>query len=453
MQQESDRPPTDSRPKWLHRHIHGLITFAARAYFRVTRAGVAAPATGPLLLVANHPNSLVDAALMAEAAQRPVRFLARAPLFQKRDIGWLVRSSGAIPVYRRQDAPELMGRNTEMFSAATEALRAGDAVGIFPEGLSHSAPALAPIKTGAARIALDAARLRGEVFPILPVGLTFRGGKDRFRSQALVLTGRPVRWDDLTGATSPDMDPVRELTGRIEASIDRITVNLESWDDFPLIEIAEAVHDSEFGKRRRSRNPVRWLARMRRTAQALARARSEHPDLYEPLARDLIRHSRMLGVVGLQPSDLSRVPRARVAVRWTLQNLIFFGFALPLALLGFAIFLVPTQLIRWIESRVTVPPDQLATARLLGGAAIFAGWILLIAAGLREWLGWRAALGALGLLPALGILNFRIRDRWRDAVQDLRRFLFLRGRRDLRTRLLERQKELAERIREFQREI
>jgi glycerol-3-phosphate O-acyltransferase / dihydroxyacetone phosphate acyltransferase len=437
---------------WLHGHLHRLIMFAARTYYDITVAGEAIPASGPVLLVANHPNALLDPALVAVAADRPMRFLARAPLFQHRSIGWLIRGSGAIPVYRRIDDPEQMARNEEMFVAAWEALAQGSAMGIFPEGLSHSEPSLAPLKTGAARVALGAARRLGRPFPILPVGITFRGGKERFRSEALVLVGRPVPWSDLvpTGRFAPEQ--VRSLTSRVEAGLSRVTVNLRSWEDFPVIEGAESIHHAEFG-RSRSPNPVRWLARMRRTADALERARERRAAEWEALARDIVRHMRVLEVLRLRPRDLHEVPRTAVALRWTLRNLFFFGIALPLGIVGTLIFYPPYWLVAWAEPRYDLPPDKRATYKVLGGAVAFGGWILLIAAGLRELMGWRPALWALALLPLLAILTLRIRDRWEDAVADLRRFLLLRGRQDLRTRLLERQKELADRIRTLQQKL
>lgn len=443
---------------WLHRHTHRVTTFAARTYYRISVAGSPVPRSGPVLLVANHPNSLLDPALVAIAADRPVRWLARAALFDLRSIGWLIRGSGAIPVLRREDplpeadASERVARNREMFAAAHEALLGGDAVGIFPEGLSHSAPSLAPLKTGAARIALGAAGVGAGTLPILPVGLTFRGGKERFRSEALLLVGRPIRWGELAGRGEEDPEAVRELTRRIHEGLSRVTVNLESWADFPIVEGAEAIHHAEYG-RGRSGNPVRWLARMRRTASILEAARTREGTVQEELARDILRHTRVLDTLGLEPADLHQVPRAAVAARWTLKNLVFFGLAAPLALVGAMIFFLPYRLVGWAEPRYKLPPDKRATYKVLGGATACGGWILALAALIRELLGWQPALIVLIVLPVLGILTLMIRDRWQEAASDLRRILLLKGRADLREKLLERQAELALRLRNLQREV
>src|SRR5688500_1078496 len=206
---------------WLLPALAGVSAFATKVYYRFAVAGADVPRTGPVLLVANHPNSLLDPAMVAAAARRPVRFLAKSSLFSHPAVGWLVRGAGAIPVYRQQDDPGQMRRNLEMFRAVHTALASGAAVGIFPEGISHNLPAIAPLKTGAARIALGAATLIGAPFPIVPMGLVVRD-KGTFRSAALAIIGAPVAWDDIAPLGIDGPEAVRALTARIDAAIREI---------------------------------------------------------------------------------------------------------------------------------------------------------------------------------------------------------------------------------------
>src|SRR5687768_18431466 len=127
---------------WLLPALAGVSGFATKVYYRFAVAGGDVPRSGPVLLVANHPNSLLDPAMVATAARRPVRFLAKSSLFSHPVVGWLVRGSGAIPVYRQQDNPAEMKRNLEMFRAVHTALAEGAAIAIFPEGISHSQPSV-----------------------------------------------------------------------------------------------------------------------------------------------------------------------------------------------------------------------------------------------------------------------------------------------------------------------
>src|SRR5216117_2731339 len=120
------------------------------------------PDQGPLLLVLNHPNGLIDPAVLLCLAPRRVSLLAKAPLFRMPVIGWFCRAFEAIPVHRRQDAGSDPSQNRETFDATRAVLARGGAIAIFPEGTSHSDPKLRPLKTGAARIAFGAAGALGD---------------------------------------------------------------------------------------------------------------------------------------------------------------------------------------------------------------------------------------------------------------------------------------------------
>src|SRR5512138_383196 len=116
------------------------------------------PATGPLLLAANHQNSLMDPVMVGIVARRPVRFLAKAPLFEIPIFGSILHALGMMPAYRRSDDPTQTHRNLESLGQAAARLKDGEAVGIFPEGKSHDAPRLEQVKTGAAGMAIQAVR-------------------------------------------------------------------------------------------------------------------------------------------------------------------------------------------------------------------------------------------------------------------------------------------------------
>ena len=129
-------------PVWLLPFFPEFSKLATTTFYRLGIAGGKVPAEGPVLLVANHPNSLMDPALVAAVAGRPVRFLAKAPLFTDPMVGWLVRGSGAIPVYRRADDEAEVAKNEDSFRAVYSVLAEGAAVAIFPEG-HQPQPALA----------------------------------------------------------------------------------------------------------------------------------------------------------------------------------------------------------------------------------------------------------------------------------------------------------------------
>src|SRR6266542_1775616 len=111
------------------------------------------PTHGAVLFVANHPNSLLDPALIGFVAQRPVHFFAKAPLFDVPVFGALMRALGMVPAYRGQDDKAQVRRNLETLNVGADHLRREEAVGIFPEGKSHDREGVEQVRSGAARIA------------------------------------------------------------------------------------------------------------------------------------------------------------------------------------------------------------------------------------------------------------------------------------------------------------
>lgn len=426
---------------WLLPLLPGVAAFATRTFYRTTVTGGEIPRDGPLLLVGNHPNSLLDPLFLAAAARRPVRFLAKAPLFSNPWTAWAVTAVGAIPVYRPRDNPALVGRNESMFRAAHDALLAGAAVGIFPEGMSHDAPSIAPLRTGAARIALGARSRFGHSLPIIPVGLVLRK-KEEFRSDAHVLVGEPVRWDDIDGAEdSPDA--VKELTARIDHSLRRVTLNLEQWEDAPLIAAAEAIYVAELGAAPESGTLVdRW----REAARILSATRRDGDAEATALAREIRRHARALDLFGLEPADLKAGTDLRGAARWSARRA-----ALPaqiaVAWIGAVLFWVPYRLTAVLVDRSSADGASRASIKLVGGAALFILWTALLAAVAWISAGWTAAVAALALLPLLALATLVLLEDANDAWGDARRFFLLRSRVRPLEELRSRQPELAQRLR------
>ena len=421
-----------------------LISHAAsRAYYRFTVGGARVPAEGPVLLVANHNNGLMDPALVVVAAQREVRFLAKAPLITHPYIGWLVRAVGSIPVYRMQDDPRLVGQNRDIFVEVHAALAEGAAVGIFPEGTSHSGPRLSPIKTGAARIALGAAKRIGGAFPIMPVGLVFRD-RNSLRSEARVVVGDAFEWSDLTARTDEKF-AVRELTKRIDEAMRRVTLNLDSGEDAALVHVAEQIWAAEHGSPRDSESTVSRLAL---TAGVLQRFRSRGDAEWHTTARELRAHARMLSRMGMTPQTLKQDVRWPTAARWLLMRLPLLS-AVPLASLALLIYWPPLFAGRWVGQRNPEGPESESTYRVLGTVLFGLIWTIVLA-GAVGWLGgmtWGVV--TLGLLPLAIIGAAAVAERRRLNWLAVKRFFVRHLHRRRLARMRARQQSIAAHLNEL----
>jgi 1-acyl-sn-glycerol-3-phosphate acyltransferase len=171
------------------------------------------PATGGVIIVINHI-SHIDTILMARVvwqSGRIPRFLVKNTMFSRPGLGAIFRGAKQIPVFRgTTDAANSL-------SAAVEALRAGEAIVIYPEGTVTKDPAQWPMrgKTGAARLALLAPDI-----PIIPIGQwgAEEVAKHRFRPLVQATVGPPVDLSRFRDA-EPTGPVLREMTDVIMTAV------------------------------------------------------------------------------------------------------------------------------------------------------------------------------------------------------------------------------------------
>ncbi|MCA1594566.1 MAG: lysophospholipid acyltransferase family protein [Acidobacteria bacterium] len=258
----------------LWRLVQAVFSVALRLFFRRIEASHArlVPETGALIFVLNHPNGLIDPALVFCALPRRISFLAKSTLFRLPFVGFLLRTVEALPLYRRVDEGADLTQNRRTFEACRALLRRGRCIALFPEGVSHNAPHLLPVKTGAARIALGAISVKdagGVPAPsfdvrIVPVGLYYTS-KTSFRSEALMRFGRPldVRPAELDADGEPSRAAVRELSARIEEALREVTLNVETEEQLEVANRAERLFSSIYEGINIERSlTARFLARL-----------------------------------------------------------------------------------------------------------------------------------------------------------------------------------------------
>jgi 1-acyl-sn-glycerol-3-phosphate acyltransferase len=400
----------------LERAVAWLATAIAHVFYRVDVIG-APPASGPLLLLPNHPNALLDPAIVIATAGRPVRFLAKSTLFRGAS-GPLMRAAGAIPVYRKQDTIEVR-RNVETFAAVDAALARGEAICLFPEGISHSSGMLEPLRTGAARMALSAAAAGIEV-RLAPVGINLER-KTAFRSRVTIAYGQALGITPME-AGSGDRDAAQALTSRIAVHMRSVIVEAEPTRDAALVERLDRLYQSE-------RDPVgreEALARRRAIAEGLQRLRRERPDWYEEALVQLRRYDERLARFGMEDAALDWNVSRAAAIRFVVREVPAALVLLPIALLAALVFALPYTLTAGAAS-LSKDMDVTATAKAIGGTVLYAAWIALLSVGAGWLWGAGGAVGVAVLLPALAVAGLFAVERESAAWETARAWLAVRG--------------------------
>ena len=411
--------------------VERLAQLLAQVFFRAIEVEGAdrIPRGVPLVVVANHHNSLVDPLLVFGMLGVRPRFLAKSTLWDVPGIRQLLDLAGAVPVYRRMDEGVDTSKNDETFARCFDELAAGGSIALFPEGISHDAPALAPLKTGAARIVLGALRERGATgIQILPVGLTF-DEKGIFRSRVLVRVGEPI--DPGTWQRAAEHDPreaTRSLTAAIARALSRVTLNYPSHEEASLLEQASDV----FSARERELPARMALAEafaLRRAAIASYESlRARDPERVEAARARLAAYAERIERLGLRDEHVAaRYPREEV-LAYAVGSAALLLWWLPLAALGTFFNWIPYRLLGLAAGRAK-SGDLPATVKLFGGFFLFPiAWVVWsVLAGMTFGAG--AALGVLFLAPATGWYAMRFQERYERFFDDGVAYLRVKWRR------------------------
>ena len=357
------------------------------------------PSEGPILLVANHANSLLDAVIVGKTAGRPVHFLAKAPLFSIPIFGPALQALGMLPAYRATDDPSQTGRNVGTIEESARCLARGEAVGIFPEGKSHDLPRIEQVRSGAARIALQGLRDSAEQTCIVPLGINYER-KDRFRSAVWVNVGEPIAMQSWRAAAQEDeRKAVRNLTNEIGDRLKQVVTHLSEPDSEPLLQDLEHLHPPA-----KKRDPLARLQQRKRIADAINYFFATDRDKADRSAWLLRHHHEGLEAVGLNvSSDFLRYRGVVLVTRLLLKAVwVLIGFAL--ALPGTLHHLIPFLITRVLARQVQAPGrSTVALSRLLVGVPIYAMWyfaawsqIATRTSSLVAWL-WTAAMPVAGI--------------------------------------------------------
>jgi 1-acyl-sn-glycerol-3-phosphate acyltransferase len=439
------------------RIVHAVISIALRLFFRrIETSNVErVPVTGPLIFVLNHPNGLIDPALVFCALPRRVSFLAKSTLFRLPVLGYLMRVVESLPIYRRIDQGEDVSQNLRTFEACHELLRRGRCIALFPEGVSHSATELLPVKSGAARIALGALSSKDEAdeenaltsLRIQPVGLYYTS-PTTFRSEALLRFGDSfeVQAVEPDENGEPPRPAVKELSKRIEDSLREVTLNVESREVLAEVTKAEELFSSLYESLDVRSSLTATFDRLRRLAEWRKRfLRSSLAPRIERLRERIRNYEEELNRIGITPDNLSLSSHSGWYIfQHFLLRTILLALLLPLALLG-AILHFPAYMVCDAASRIYTrhgADDSASTVKILVAIVLMPlTWIAASGAAYFLW-GWRVALLAFPLAIVAGYVAMRSMEELYDMRGWFMAIFILLRRRGLYLRLLIERKSL-----------
>ena len=373
------------------------------------------PQSGPILLCANHANSLIDSLIIGITARRPVRFMAKAPLFDLPVLGSLMRALGMVPAFRGADDPKQVRRNLESLATGADVLVDGHAMGIFPEGVSTDEMHLVKVRSGAARMALQAVEAGTTDVRIVPIGIAYQR-KERFRSTVLVRVGEPIVAADFLTAEDGNVPRARRaVTAELDARLKEVVIHLANPDWEPWLNDLDILVPTP-PQARASATGALW--QRKRIADAINYFWENDRRRAEALAANVGKYRKAVDAAGLHmDSDVLRLSGFGVLLK-LLWKFLWLAVLFVPALLGTLHHIVPFVVVRKLDAVMREPGKMaVATHKMMFGVPIYTLWHAGVIAALWFLADPRIAIAWLVLAPFAGALALSY---WRQARRVVR---------------------------------
>jgi len=426
--------PASDRPRWPYRLARALLRLSMHGFFRRVeiQGHERIPSRGPVLLVANHTNAFVDPVVLLIGLRRRLTLTAKSTLAHNPLLAPLLRAFDAVLFHRSGDEDPSAGAdyNERALVECAKRLGNGEAVLVFPEGVSHSDPSMRPFKTGVARIAVAFREREPDgTLDLVPIGLHYTQ-KDGWRSEAVAFVGHPVdlaTWIRGAAGQAGEVD-VERLTNEMRIRIERLTAGYANDEERLLVERAARLldYDPEGPAPLDRRVPldvgerVDLLHRLRRGAHEL---RMRDPERFLALSAEARELSETLQQRGVAPAEVGLPMSALRAALFFVREMEVLFVGAPLALVGWLANVAPLSLTRRLVRRLSRDEDHTASNAVFIGPPVFLAWwgLSTFGAVALSGVGWGAGVAA--ALPLTGALALRYRDRAGGVIRRVRTFV------------------------------
>ncbi|WP_336518108.1 1-acyl-sn-glycerol-3-phosphate acyltransferase [Pollutibacter soli] len=391
---------------------------ATQVFFRrmVISGAEHIPKNKPVILIANHSASFLDAIVVGLLIRRPMYFLARSDVFKPRAKKYM-KGVHMIPIYNAEHSKEDLSRNMETFAEGEEVLRQKKILMIFPEGISRRERILLPLKKGTARIAFHTVSTHGFDIglEVIPVGINY--SFHRFRASVVVSVGDSTAIADYK--TMYEENPAKAinvLTRELQEKFSNTVLYVDQAERTDLINQLleyfrnDAIHRSDYRKK----------DLVIREEKSIADDVSEmDDDTASDVTESVFRYTHKLS--NLRLNDRSIIHR---------YHSIFFHFfglilGLPVTLCGAATGIVPVLLAKYIADKKVKRIDWYTSVSCVLGGMLFDIWfilLLIVSAFVQQWWFFIAVL--------LSPLTIYLAIQWWEAFKIFTahaRYLFLRN--------------------------
>ncbi len=433
---------------WGYQSVRAFGRFWINRFFRQIQVlGKENILPGPVIFAINHPNNLIDTLVVAYAIERKIHYLATAQLFRNKITSLFLHNMGVIPVYRKQDDTSHGEKNLSMFQACYDILKAGGAIGIYPEGTTHSEPRIRKIKTGAARIALETENLYHPGVNLIPVGLNFSVRKS-FRSEVIVSIGPPIPaskylWKYQVATT----ETVDQLTNDLQKAIETQVIVIEEPELDRLVKQIEEIYKGELIRdlieiRGLKKEEIDRFQLSKRLIAGIHYFNEKNPDLIRRIQEEIQTYTGRLKKIKVHDSLIQTLVNNPTSYRSFLLHVVLMIICFPPALYGAANHFLPYRISRIVSRKMAKKETDYATVRILSGIVLYSIFYIAQIYAVFRWFGLIAAIVYGITLPIAGAFAYYYKEKFLKMRDDFKLLFIMITRKQLLQKLLEQRERL-----------
>jgi glycerol-3-phosphate O-acyltransferase / dihydroxyacetone phosphate acyltransferase len=346
----------------FYRFLQGFAIITFGLYYRriVFKNKERLREEGPLLIISNHPNTLVDPLISLMWARERCFLLANYSMFKHPVSNWLLSRLYCIPVKRPQDVDGQVVNNDKAFERCDIHLHDNGSIYIAVEGTSFPERHIREFKTGTARIAFSAESKRdfNLNLRILLVGITYFDGL-KPNTDIMVNIGEVISVDEWKEkyAQNP-RTVVQDFTNFLENNMKTLVIHCCKAEDDNVLRKLELLLESEKpltteGVYARSKKLIHKMEDWQDRDEASYLLFKDQVNYYF----SILKNNNLRDVNTEKYNPLSKIP------------ILLLG--LPIFLYGFINNIIPTwlsnSLIKWMKQH----PVYDTTIRYLAGLIFF----------------------------------------------------------------------------------
>ena len=340
------------------------------------------PRNGPLIIVANHPNTFMDPLLIAAITSQRIGFVANASIFVNQFISRIFSYFHVIPIFRKNDvAPGEKPDNRKAFSKCHEYLGQQGTLLIFPEGTSYYELKLRDIKTGTARIALSFEEWKGFEgnLKIVPIALDY-SDSIQFRSVVSVTVCRPISIHAYKLAYEKnEFDAVSELTELVRSELGDLIPQTSGKEQEKFLVKAHQFYTAFYAtKADLNLNPKQSLEVRNQVSKALQFIQEENLELYLDTENKLLLFFKLLREEGLTINVISDTILPEKGFLVYALDLLKYILLFPIYVFGLCTNYVPYMLTAKIFKSLKLDIEYKAPVQMITGFFTFPLYYALI---------------------------------------------------------------------------